>query len=316
MSKVLLNKAGDRKLSLACKTSRELKRNYELYLMFIPIFLFYLIFCYKPMYGLLMAFQDYKPSKGIWGSNWVGLKHFESFFSSFYFVRLLKNTVVISLSSIIFEFPAPIILALLLNELRSNKFKRIVQTVSYLPHFISLVVICGMIKQFTLEDGLINDLIAFFGGTRSNMLNDPACFVPIYIISDIWTKVGWGSIIYLAALSGISPELYEAAGLEGAGRFKQMWYVTLPGLLPTIVVLFVLRMGSVLTVGHEKIILLYNPMTMSTADVISSYVYRKGLQEQNWSFSTAVGLFNSVINLVFLVATNQFSKRMTENSLW
>ena len=316
MRKVLLNQSRGSSLPLGGRVKRELKKNYELYIMFIPVLLFYVLFCYKPMYGLLMAFQNYKPSLGIMGSEWVGFRHFTNFFNSFYFGRLIKNTLIISVSTIVFEFPAPIILALLLNELRSNKFKRVVQTISYLPHFISLVVICGMIKQFTLENGLVNDLIAFFGGTRSNLLNNPSAFVPIYVISDIWTKIGWGSIIYLAALSGISPELYEAAGLEGAGRFQQMWHVTLPGLLPTIVVMFVLRMGSVLTVGYEKIILLYNPMTMSTADVISSYVYRKGLQEQNWSFSTAVSLFNSVINLILLYSSNQLSKRVTGNALW
>lgn len=313
-NKVMKHSGGGQPLPGRIKT--DFKKNYELYIMFLLPALFYLIFCYKPMYGLLMAFENYKPSLGIWGSQWVGLKHFNAFFSSFYFGRLIKNTFVISLTTIIFDFPAPIILALLLNELRWSKFKRTVQTISYLPHFISLVVICGMIKQFTLENGLVNDIIALFGGNRSNLLNNPSAFVPIYVISEVWTRVGWGSIIYLAALSGISPELYEAASLEGAGRFKQMWHVTLPGLLPTVVVLFVLRMGSVLTVGHEKIILLYNPMTMSTADVISSYVYRKGLQEQNWSFSTAVGLFNSVINLIMLVLTNKLSKKLTGNSLW
>lgn len=316
MRKVFSNKPGSERLLPGSRVKRDIKKNYELYIMFIPVLIFYLLFCYKPMYGLLMAFQNYKPSLGIMGSEWVGFKHFITFFKSFYFVRLIKNTIIISVSTLIFEFPAPIILALLLNELRCNKFKRTVQTISYLPHFISMVVICGMIKQFTLEDGLVNDIIAIFGGTRSNLLNNPQAFVPIYVISEIWTKMGWSSIIYLAALSGISPELYEVADLEGAGRFQQMWYVTLPGLLPTIVVLFVLRMGSVLTVGYEKIILLYNPMTMSTADVISSYVYRKGLQEQSWSFSTAVGLFNSVINLILLVVSNQFSKRITGSGLW
>ena len=316
MQKEAINNRGHVQMRRGNRIKRELGLNYELYVMFIPVVLFYLIFCYKPMYGLIMSFQDFKPSQGIIGSEWVGFKHFKTFFGSFYFGRLIKNTLTISISSIVFVFPAPIILALLLNELRSTKFKRVVQTVSYLPHFISMVVICGMIKQFTLEAGIINDIIALFGGERVNMLNTPSYFVPIYVISDVWTQVGWGSIIYLAALSGISPELYEAAGLEGAGRFQQMWYVTIPGILPTIVILFVLRMGGVLSVGYEKIILLYNAMTMSTADVISSYVYRKGLLEQSWSFSVAVSLFNSVINMTFLVLTNMFSKRLTENSLW
>lgn len=295
---------------------KELSKNYELYLMFLPVFVFFLIFAYKPMYGILMAFQNYSPSKGVLGSPWVGFLHFKTFFNSFYFGRLLKNTLMISLCSIVFGFPAPILLALLMNEIKNKTFKKTVQTISYLPHFISLVVICSMIKKFTLSGGIINDIIVLFGGTRSNLLNSPSAFVPIYILSDIWTEIGWGSIIYLAALSGISMELYEAAAIEGAGRFKQAIHVTIPGIAPTIVIMFILRMGSVLSVGYEKIILLYNPMTKSVADVISSYVYEKGILNQSWSFSTAVGLFNAVINLIFLVLTNQFSKKVSDTALW
>lgn len=295
---------------------KELSKNYELYLMFLPVFVFFLIFAYKPMYGILMAFQNYSPSKGVLGSPWVGFLHFKTFFNSFYFGRLLKNTLTISLCSIVFGFPAPILLALLMNEIKNKTFKKTVQTISYLPHFISLVVICSMIKKFTLSGGIINDIIVLFGGTRSNLLNSPSAFVPIYILSDIWTEIGWGSIIYLAALSSISMELYEAAAIEGAGRFKQAIHVTIPGIAPTIVIMFILRMGSVLSVGYEKIILLYNPMTKSVADVISSYVYEKGILNQSWSFSTAVGLFNAVINLIFLVLTNQFSKKVSDTALW
>ena len=295
---------------------KELSKNYELYLMFLPVFVFFLIFAYKPMYGILMAFQNYSPSKGVLGSPWVGFLHFKTFFNSFYFGRLLKNTLTISLCSIVFGFPAPILLALLMNEIKNKTFKKTVQTISYLPHFISLVVICSMIKKFTLSGGIINDIIVLFGGTRSNLLNSPSAFVPIYILSDIWTEIGWGSIIYLAALSGISMELYEAAAIEGAGRFKQAIHGTIPGIAPTIVIMFILRMGSVLSVGYEKIILLYNPMTKSVADVISSYVYEKGILNQSWSFSTAVGLFNAVINLIFLVLTNQFSKKVSDTALW
>ena len=295
---------------------KELSKNYELYLMFLPVFVFFLIFAYKPMYGILMAFQNYSPSKGVMGSPWVGFSHFKTFFNSFYFGRLLKNTLTISLCSIVFGFPAPILLALLMNEIKNKTFKKTVQTISYLPHFISLVVICSMIKKFTLSGGIINDIIVLFGGTRSNLLNSPSAFVPIYILSDIWTGIGWGSIIYLAALSSISMELYEAAAIEGAGRFKQAIHVTIPGIAPTIVIMFILRMGSVLSVGYERIILLYNPMTKSVADVISSYVYEKGILNQSWSFSTAVGLFNAVINLIFLVLTNQFSKKVSDTALW
>lgn len=294
----------------------DLKRNYGLLIMFLPVFLYYLIFSYKPMYGALMAFQDYSPAKGVWGSTWVGMKHFHDFFTGPYFGRLMFNTIKISLYSIVFGFPAPIILALLMNEIKNKQYKSVVQTLSYLPHFISLVIICGMIKKFTLDTGIINDIIAFFGGTRKTFLNDPNSFVSLYVISDIWQEVGWNSIIYFAALSNIDQQLYEAATVDGAGKFKQIIHVTLPGILPTVMIMLILRMGSALSVGYEKIILLYNPMTMKTADVISSYVYRKGLQEQSYSFSAAVGLFNSVINFLFLVITNKISKITTEKSLW
>lgn len=310
----VINRGGD--TGIFSRIAREWKRNYIFYLLFIPVFLYYLIFAYKPLYGALMAFQDYSPATGVLGSEWVGFKHFKTFFGSYYFGRLLKNTLIISFSSLIFGFPAPIILALLMNEIKSKTFKKTVQTVSYLPHFISLVVVCSMIKKFTMDTGVINDIIAFFGGERVTFLNHPEYFVPVYIISEIWQTVGWSSIIYLAALSGISQELYEAAMIDGAGRWKQTLHVTIPGILPTIVIMFILRMGHIISVGSEKIILLYNPMTMKTADVISSFVYRKGIQEQSWSYSAAIGLFNSVVNFVFLVFTNKFSKKVSDTSLW
>ncbi len=305
-----------KKNTLGVRIGKEWKENYELYIMFLPALVYYLIFSYKPMYGALMAFQNYAPAKGIWGSDWVGFKHFIDFFKSYYFVRVIRNTVTISVNSILFGFTTPIILALLINELQNMKMKRLVQTVSYLPHFISTVVICGMIKKFTLDTGIVNDIIALFGGERVTFLNKPEYFVPVYIISDIWQGVGWGSIIYLAALSGISQELYEAAMIDGAGRWRQTIHVTIPGILPTIITMLILRMGRILSVGYEKIILLYNPMTMETADIISSFVYRKGLQEQNLSFSTAVGLFNSAINLTLLMITNKISKKVNDTALW
>ena len=234
----------------------DLTRNYGLLIMFLPVFLYYLIFSYKPMYGALMAFQDYSPAKGVWGSTWVGMKHFHDFFTGPYFGRLMFNTIKISLYSIVFGFPAPIILALLMNEIKNKQYKSVVQTLSYLPHFISLVIICGMIKKFTLDTGIINDIIAFFGGTRKTFLNDPNSFVSLYVISDIWQEVGWNSIIYFAALSNIDQQLYEAATVDGAGKFKQIIHVTLPGILPTVMIMLILRMGSALSVGYEKIILL------------------------------------------------------------
>ena len=295
---------------------RDLKKNYSLYLLILPVLLFYFAFCYKPMYGVVIAFQNYNPAFGIMESNWVGFKHFVDFFKSEYFGRILFNTLNISFQSLIFGFPIPIILALLINELKSPKFAKTVQTISYLPHFISIVVICGMIKEFTMDTGLINNIIAFFGGNRQTLLNDKNMFVPIYIISDIWQSVGWNSIVYLAALSAIDVQLYEAATIDGAGRFRQTLHITLPGILPTVFVLLILRVGNMLNVGFEKIILLYNPITYATADVISTYVYRKGLQEFNWSFSTAVGLFNAVVSFLLLIISNTLSKKYNETSLW
>lgn len=291
-------------------------KNKELYLLVLPVLAFYVLFCYKPMYGAIIAFKDYSPALGVGGSPWVGFKYFSDFFNSFYFWRVLKNTLVISLTSLFFGFPAPIILALMINELRNKYYARTVQTVTYLPHFVSLVVICGLITDFTMDSGIVNYIIGLFGGEKVSMLIYPKYFVPIYVISGIWQEVGWGSIIYLAALTAINPSLYEASKIDGAGRLKQLIYVTLPGIAPTITILLILRMGNLLGVGYEKIILLYNAATYETADVISTYVYRKGLQEFNLSFSTAVGLFNSVINFVFLISANWISKKTSETALW
>jgi len=302
--------------SFISRLGNDLYRNKVMYLMVLPALLFYFIFAYRPMYGAIIAFKDYTPSLGIEGSPWVGLKHIKEFFESFYFVRTIKNTVVISLASIFIGFPMPIVFALLLNELRSKKFAKCVQTVSYVPHFISVVVVCGMVKQFTMDNGLINDIIAFFGGTRVSMLNEPAYFVPVYTMSNIWQGMGWQSIIYLAALTAVDPSLYEAAEVDGASRLRQVFTVTLPAIAPTIVTMFLLKIGNILNIGYEKIILLYNPATYETADVISSFVYRKGLLEFNWSYSSAIGLFNSAINLVLLVLSNYASKRIADTSLW
>lgn len=295
---------------------KDLLRNKLLYVMMIPALAYYFIFHYGPMYGAIIAFKDYSPNTGILNSEWVGFAHFKDFFSGYYFWRILKNTVLISVYTLIFEFPAPIILALLINELRNNKFKRIVQSVTYMPYFISLIVICGIVKDFTNSGGIINSAFAYFGGDGKTMLQNPDYFRPIYIASEIWQRIGWESIIYIAALSGIDQEQYEAARMDGAGRWRQMWNITLPGILPTITIMLILRMGNLLNVGFEKIILLYNSSIYDTADVISSYVYRKGLLEFNWSFSTAVGLFNSIINLALLIAANYISRRVSENSLW
>jgi putative aldouronate transport system permease protein len=302
--------------SFGARFVRDFFTNKYLYVMMIPVLIYYFIFHYAPMYGVLIAFKEYTPIKGVSGSEWVGLANFKDFFNSYYFWRILKNTLIISGLSITFEFPAPIILALLINEVRNRYFKSIVQSITYMPYFISLVVICGMIKTFTNADGLLNSLFMLFGYDGQTMLQQPDLFRPIYVISEIWQRIGWESIIYIAALMTIDTEQYEAARMDGATRWKQIWYITLPGILPTIMIMFILRMGNLLNVGFEKIILLYNPATYETADVISSFVYRKGLLEFGWSYSTAVGLFNSIFNLALLITANYISRRVNENSLW
>ncbi|MGN0244038.1 MAG: ABC transporter permease [Lachnospiraceae bacterium] len=302
--------------SFAKRVAIDFKRNKWKYFIVLPVLIYILIFCYKPMYGIIIAFKDYRPAMGISASPWVGLKHFKAFFSDVNFWRVLKNTLRISISTIVFGFPAPILLALMINEVKNTKFKKVIQTVTYLPHFVAIVIICGMIREFCLSDGLFNVIIEFFGGTPSSLLQKPELFVPIYVLSDIWQGIGWNSIIYLAAISGIDQEQYEAARVDGAGRLQQIIHITLPGIMPTVVTLLILRMGSILGVGYEKILLLYNPTTYSTADVISTYVYRTGLVGAQWSYSTAVGLFNSVVNVIVLVAANKLSKKFSGSGLF
>jgi putative aldouronate transport system permease protein len=284
--------------------------------MLLPVVAYYLVFHYEPMYGAQIAFKDFSPGKGIWNSPWVGFKYFKEWFNSVYFWRLMRNTLLINVYDVLFGFPAPIILALLLNEIKSRTFKRTAQTVTYLPHFISLVVVCGLIVDFLTNDGLINNILNALGLESIPFMIKPEWFRTIYVTSGIWQGVGWGSIIYLAALSGVDPQLYEAATMDGAGRWKQTWHITLPCIMPTIVIMLILRLGQMLNVGAEKILLLYNPSTYETADVISTYVYRRGLLEMNYSYSTAVGLFNSIINFLLLVTFNKVSRRITETSLW
>lgn len=288
----------------------------DIFIMSLPMLIYFILFYYIPMYGVVISFKDFNPGKGIIGSEWVGLKHFKAFFSSHYFVRLIRNTLLLSLYSLLWGFPAPIIFALLLNEIVNKHFKKTVQTITYMPHFISLVVVCGLIKDFTASDGVINDMIVLFGGERRSLMIDPSLFRTIYIASGIWQDLGFGSIIYLAAISGISQELYEAAIIDGASRWKQTIHVTLPSIAPTIIILFILQIGSLMNVGFEKVLLLYNNSILETADVISTFVYRKGLMEFSYSYSAAVGLFNSVINCILLIVANITSRKLTETSLW
>lgn len=291
-------------------------KNKSLYFLVLPVVIFYFIFAYKPMYGALIAFKDYSPALGFSKSPWVGFENFTRFFSSVYCTRVIRNTIVLSLSCLLWGFPAPIILALMINNVRNKQFKKTIQTISYLPHFISLVVVCGMIADFCVSTGIFNDIIAFFGGQRKPLLQDPSKYRLIYVASQIWQQIGWESIIYLAALCGIDGQLYEAAKIDGAGKWKQLIHVTLPGIAPTIITMLLLQIGRLMSLGYEKTILLYNPATYETADIISSYVYRSGLIDQEWSYSTAVGIFNSLINLVLLILANKLSKKYSETSLW
>ncbi len=308
--------------SAALKKSfpRRLARNYRqnpyIYWMALPVVLYYLLFHYLPMFGIVIAFQNFRPARGVFGSQWVGMQNFQDFFRSPFAPRLIRNTILINVYSILWGFPAPILLALMLNEVRASAYKRVIQTVSYMPHFISLVVICGMIKEFSLINGLFNDVRAFFGLERVGILSEAKMFRTVYIASGIWQQIGWGSIIYLATLAGADPNLYEAAVIDGANRFQRIIHVTLPVLVPLIVMQFILRMGQMMNVGSEKIILLYTPLTYETGDVISSYVYRRGLQETKYSLGTAIGLFNSLINMCLVVGTNALSRKVLDESLW
>jgi putative aldouronate transport system permease protein len=301
---------------MGVRLKKDWQQNKEIYFLLIPVVVYYLLFCYKPLYGALIAFQDYSPGDAIIGGKWVGFKHFISFFKSYYFWRLIKNTLSISITTIIFGFPAPIILALLMNELRNKIFSRVTQAIVYLPHFISIVVICGMLKDFVKDTGIISVLLSYVGVEPQNMLQNAKMFVPLYVGSHIWESIGWGSIIYLAALTAVDQEQYEAAQIDGAGRWKQTIHITIPAIIPTIVIMFIMRTGSILSVGSEKILLLYNPTTYATADVISTFVFRKGILEGSFSYSTAVGLFNSVVNFAMVFLVNKISGKVSETSLW
>ncbi|MCI8442517.1 MAG: sugar ABC transporter permease [Provencibacterium sp.] len=286
------------------------------YLMFVPVAIYYMMFHFIPMAGAVIAFEDYSPRGGLFGSDWVGLQHFKDFFGSVYFWRLMRNTLVINLYGLFFGFPAPIILALMLSEVRKTGFKRTVQTITYMPHFISVVVAAGIILDFFAFDGLVNEVLKLLGINPQMFMTEPNYFYGIFVGSGIWQNVGWDSIIYLSTISAIDPTLYEAAVVDGAGRWAKLRHVTFPGILPTIIIMLILRIGNMLSVGFEKVLLLYNPSIYETADVISTYVYRMGLLNNDYSYSTAVGLFNSVVNFTLLVGANYFSKKMGDNSLW
>lgn len=297
--------------------SKRIWKNRELYILVIPVVIYFILFHYKPMFGLAIAFEsNFNPRRGVMASGFVGFQHFITFFTGPFFLSRMWNTLRISLSMLVFGFPSPIIFALLLNELRGKIFTRTVQTVTYMPHFISMVVLCSMVREFTNSGGFINQIAMVFGYDGLSMLNKGNLFLPIYVLSGIWQSIGWDSIVYLAALTGIDMQLYEAAKIDGAGRWKQTLHVTLPGILPTIITMFIMRCGQIMSVGYEKIILLYNESIYEQSDVISTYVYRIGLVQRQYSYSTAVGLLNSVINFILVILANTISRRLTQTSLW
>ena len=292
-------------------------RDYELHLLVLPGLLILIIFKYLPMYGIVMAFQNFNPGKGIFHSDWVGLKHVTDFFKDPYFIRTMRNTFLLGFYSLLFSFPAPIVLALLFNEVRNRIFKRVVQTLSYMPYFLSTVIVVGLLIEYTnLSEGLVNNIISLLGGQRINFFAETRWFRSLYILSGIWQGMGFGTIIYLAALSGVDPELYEAAVIDGAGRFKQMLHITLPGIAPTITIMLILAVGGILGNDFQKILLMYKPGLYEVADVVSTYVYRAGIEGANYSYSTAIGLFLSVISFIFLYSTNKLSKILGDTYLW
>lgn len=294
-----------------------LRRDKYLVLMIIPAFMLFAVFCYLPMFGIVMSFQDFVPGRGFLGSRWVGLKWFEYFVNSVYFGRLLRNTVLLSVYSLLFGMPMTILFALLLNELRSRTFKRVVQTVTYLPYFISTVIMVSILQMLlSYPRGVVNSALSALGLTEINFFQEAGWFRTLYIGSGIWQGLGWNSILYLAALTSINPDLYEAAYMDGANRLQQMWHISLPGMMNTIVTMLILSLGGIFSVGYEKVYLMYNPVTMDQADVISTYVYRTGLESMRYSYASAIGLFNSVINFAVLLLANTLSRKITEIGLW
>ncbi len=294
---------------------RDFRENWVVYLLLLPVIVWYIVFCYLPMFGIVMAFENFKFAKGIFGSAWVGFKNFEKFFSSYYFTRLLRNTVLLSVKDLVFSFPTPIIFALMLNELRNQRFKKTIQTVSYLPYFISMVVVCGLVKTFTEATGIFSQISQALGGPKE-LISNPGSFHGIMITSGIWQNLGYGSVIYISALTAIDQELYDSAKLDGANRWQQTLHVTIPGIMPTIIIMLIMRVGHLMSVNYQKIILLYSPAIYETADTISTFVYRKGLLESDYAYAAAVDLFNSVINTLLLISVNWISRKKSETSLF
>lgn len=294
-----------------------IKRDRYLLLLVLPCMIYYIIFKYVPIFGIAIAFKDYNMYRGVFASDWVGLKYFRMFFESPDFWPILRNTFLLGFYKLVFGFPAPIILALLINEVRNSVYKRFVQTISYLPHFISNVVVAGIVVMFlSPTSGMVNRLLEMIGLDKINFMVEASWFRTIYVSTDIWQHVGWGTIIYLAALTAIDPQLYEASRIDGANRWKQTLHITLPGIAPAIVILLILDIGKIIEIGFEKVYLLSSPVTYETADIISTYVYRTGMANGNYSYATAIDVFTGIISFIFIIGANKISKKVSEHSIW
>ena len=293
-----------------------MRKNSDLYLMIIPSVILFLVFLYVPMAGLIIAFRKYDIVSGLFGSGWVGFKNFELFFSDVYFVRILRNTVVLNVWMLLIAFPMPIVLALMINEIRGRRVKRIFQSVSYLPHFVATVIVVGLMMELLGSRGLVNQVISSLGMKKILFFQDASWFRSLYVGSSVWEGTGWRSILYVSALGSINPSLYESADIDGATRFQKIRFITIRGIMPTIVILFILAIGNMMSVGFEKVFLMYSPSTYETGDVINTYVYRRGIIGMDYSYSTAVGLFNSIVNFVLLIGANTLSRKVGDTSLW
>ncbi len=312
-AKMAANRLEHRKSGLSIK--KDFKKNWSLYLFVLPVLVFYGVFCYGPMYGIVIAFKEYSIGKGIGGSPWIGLENIANFFKYPEVGRLFVNVLRINVISLLF-WPSSIIFALIINELRWTKYKKVTQTISIFPHFVSGVVTCTVVRQFCQVGGIFSDIVAAITGNGVNLLTVPAAFPWILQIKDVWQGVGWGSVMYLAAMSGVDKEIYEAAELDGASRIQRMRHITIPGISPTIIILFIMKIGGMMSVGSDTILLLYNPSIYSTADVISTYVYRQGLEKMQFSYSAAIDLFNSIIGIALTFMANQVAKTTSDTSLF
>jgi putative aldouronate transport system permease protein len=295
---------------------KQITENYELYLFMLPAIVYFIVFQYVPMYGVLIAFKDFTASLGILGSPWVGFQQFERFFQNYQFWALIKNSLSLSVFQLVIGFPMPIIIALLLNQMVQEKYKRFVQTVIYAPHFVSTVVLAGMVFVFFSDKGLVNSVITLFGGKATSFMAEPSWFQPLYIGSGVWQETGWACIFYLAALAGVSPEIHEAATMDGANKWQRILHVDIPAIMPTAIILLILAVGNIMNLGFEKAYLLQTPLNQPSAEIIPTYVYKVGLQQADYSFGAAVGLFNSVINLVLLWFVNKAARRISGSGLW